>query len=271
MTGIHRELRVPCDSAVSPTYVTLNDEERGPPSDMPPDFSRRSYEPERLDTGDYTPVEYEECLVELRRVNRWLGDAHALRHSVLAAVGRDGLKEFSLLDVGAGSGELLRASALWARREKRGARLVGLELNARAARAVLEESAEFEEVRAVRADALRMPFADGAFDYVMCSLFTHHFRDDAVVALLREMSRVARRRVFVIDLHRHRVAHLFYTTVARLFLRSPLVREDGALSILRGFVPAELRRLAERAGLSEVEVRRRFPYRLVLSARARES
>jgi hypothetical protein len=103
----------------------------------------------------------------------------------------------------------------------------------------------------------------------MCSLFAHHFRDEAVVALLAEMSRVARRRVYVIDLHRHRVAYLFYTTVARLFLRNPLVREDGALSILRGFVPEELRRLAMRAGLEGVEVRRRFPYRLVLSAEAR--
>ncbi|HEX7173859.1 MAG TPA: methyltransferase domain-containing protein, partial [Pyrinomonadaceae bacterium] len=203
---------------------------------MSPDFRQRSNELERLDTGDYTSEEYEDCLVELRRVNRWLGDAHALRRSVLAAIGRDGLTEFSLLDVGAGSGELLRSAALWARGEKRGARLVGLELNARAARAVLEESVEFKEIRAVRADALRMPFADGAFDYVMCSLFTHHFRDEALVALLREMSRVARRRVFVIDLHRHRVAHLFYTTIARLFLRSPLVRADGALSILRSFV-----------------------------------
>ncbi len=99
----------------------------------------------------------------------------------------------------------------------------------------------------------------------MCSLFTHHFRDDAVVALIREMARVARRRVYVIDLHRHPVAYLFFTTVARLFLHNRLIREDGALSILRSFKPDELRRLAERAGMREVEVRRHFPYRLVLS------
>src|SRR5918992_5221029 len=120
---------------------------------MPPDFRQRSYELERLDTGDYTPEEYEDCLVELRRVNCWLGDARALRRSVLAAIGRDGLKEFSLLDVGAGSGELLRAAALWARGEKRVARLVGLELNARAARAVGGEAPGLGEIRAGRAHA----------------------------------------------------------------------------------------------------------------------
>jgi ubiquinone/menaquinone biosynthesis C-methylase UbiE len=228
-------------------------------------FRQRSLELERLDRGDYTPEEYEGCLVELRRVNRWLGDASALRRTALKELERDGAREFSLLDVGAGSGELLRVVARWARARGSKARLVGVELNARSARSILEESGEFREISAVRADALRLPFGDDAFDYAVCSLFTHHFRDDAVVAVLREMKRVARRRVYVIDLHRHALAYFLYTTAGRLLLRSPLVREDGALSILRSFLPEELRRLGERAGLSGAKVERRFPYRLVLS------
>jgi ubiquinone/menaquinone biosynthesis C-methylase UbiE len=228
-------------------------------------FRQRSYELERIDKGDYTPEEYEGCMVELRRVNRWLGDVSAMRGTMLPEIEGDGAREFSLLDVGAGTGELLRESARWARERRLTARLVGLELNERAARAMLEESREFDEIAAVRGDAMHLPFDDGAFDYVMCSLFTHHLRDEGVVAVLREMSRVARRRVYVIDLHRHPIAYYFYTTVGRLLLHSPLVREDGALSILRSFVPEELRGLAKRAGLSRVEVERRFPYRLVLS------
>ncbi|MCA1591069.1 MAG: methyltransferase domain-containing protein [Acidobacteria bacterium] len=229
-------------------------------------FRQRSEELEHLDTGDYTPEEYEGCLVELRRVNRWLGDTSALRRSVLPEIGRDGLSNFSLLDVGAGSGELLRAVASWAREGEMRARLVGLELGGRAAETILEESKEFEEINSVRGDALRLPFDDDAFDYVMCSLFAHHLREEQLVTALREMSRVARRRVYVIDLHRHPVAYFFYTTIARLFLHNRLIREDGALSILRGFVPVELQRLAVRAGLAGAKVRRRFPYRLVLSA-----
>ena len=228
-------------------------------------FRQRSYELEHLDKGDYTPAEYEGCLVELRRVNEWLGDARALRRSLLAEIGRAGLREFSVLDVGAGSGELLRVIAQTARGRVRRARLVGLELNERSARAILEESHGYKEIAAVRGDAFHLPFADDAFDYVICSLFTHHFRDEGVVEILREFMRVARRRVFVIDLHRHRVAYYFYTTVGRLFLHNRLIREDGALSILRSFKPGELRRLAEQAGMRRVEVRRHFPYRLVLS------
>jgi SAM-dependent methyltransferase len=233
-------------------------------------FRQRSLELEHLDKGDYTPEEYEGCMVELRRVNRWLGDSRALARSVLPDIGndlkRDAAREFSLLDVGAGTGELLREAAAWARGQNLKSRLVGLELNVRSARGILEESRAYGEIAAVRGDALALPFGDGAFDYVMCSLFTHHFRDEECVRVLREMSRVAARRVYCIDLHRHPVAYYFYTTAGRLLLHNRLVREDGALSILRGFRSAELQRLAERAGLSNSKVERRFPYRLVLSA-----
>jgi ubiquinone/menaquinone biosynthesis C-methylase UbiE len=229
-------------------------------------FGQRSSGLEHIDTGDYTPEEYEACLAELRGVNRWLGDASALRRSVLPDIERGGARDFKLLDVGAGTGELLREVALAARGRRVTARLAGLELNERAAAGLLEESREFGEITSVRGDALSLPFADGAFDYVMCSLFTHHFPDDACVRVLAEMARVARRRVYCIDLHRHPVAYYLYTTVVRLYVRTRLVREDGALSILRAFRPRELRRLAERAGLKDIKVERRFPYRLVLSA-----
>lgn len=225
----------------------------------------RSYELEHLDKGDYTPEEYEGCLVELRRVNKWLGDARALKGALVPEIEGAGLGSFSLLDVGAGSGELLRVVAREARVRGWRARLVGLELNERSARAILEESHEFDDIGAVRGDAFHLPFADDAFDYVICSLFTHHFRDAGVVAILREFRRVARRRLFVIDLHRHALAYFLYTTAGRLFLHNRLIREDGALSIRRSFRADELRRLAKEAQIENAQVRRRFPFRLVLS------
>ncbi|MDQ3819125.1 MAG: methyltransferase domain-containing protein [Acidobacteriota bacterium] len=228
-------------------------------------FRHRSYELEHLDKGDYTPEEYEGCMVELRRINRYLGDTSALRHSLLEEVEREGAKSFSVLDVGAGSGELLRVAARWADETGREARLVGLEFNARSARAIMEESREFGSINSVRGDAFRLPFADMSFDYSICSLFTHHFKEAQVVEILKEMKRVARRRVFVIDLHRHPLAYYLYTTVGRLFLHNRLIREDGALSILRSFRPRELKRLAYEARLEDVSVERRFPFRLVLS------
>ena len=230
-------------------------------------FRQRSLELEHLDKGDYTAEEYEGCIVELQRVNRWLGDASALRDSLLNEIEKQDLSDFSVLDVGAGSGELLRLVAEWARKGRRKAQLIGVELNARSARAIGECAGTFPAISAVRADAFRLPFVDNQFDYALCSLFTHHFKNADVVTILRELRRVSTRGVFVIDLHRHPVAYFFYTTIGRLFFHNRLIREDGALSILRSFTPQELAYLAKRSGFGVVNVSRRFPYRLVLSGK----
>jgi ubiquinone/menaquinone biosynthesis C-methylase UbiE len=231
-------------------------------------FQERSLELEHLDKGDYSSEEYEGCIIELQRVNRWLGDAQALKDSLFQEIAQSNLQRFSVIDVGAGSGELLRVAASWARETKRKAQLIGVELNARSATAISDESKAFVEIGAVRGDAFQLPFADNTFDYAICSLFTHHFKDEGVVRLLRELSRVAARRIFVIDLHRHPVAYYFFTTIGHLFLHNRLIREDGALSILRGFKPEELKRLAQRASLEHSRVERHFPYRLVLTGTA---
>jgi len=78
-------------------------------------FKRRSYKLEDIDTGNYTPEEYESCISELQLVNRWMGDAHSLRSTLLPEIEKQNLTSFSILDVGAGSGELLRVAADWAR------------------------------------------------------------------------------------------------------------------------------------------------------------
>ena len=234
-------------------------------------FERRSYKLERMDTGDYTPVEYERCLSELVFINRVLGDAFALKKTLLTEIKREDLRSISVLDIGAGSGEMLRTIAKFARKGNRKTNLCGLELNARSAQAILESSQNYAEISAVRGDAFHLPFADNSFDYTICTLFTHHFRDENVVEILREMARVTSRKIFVIDLHRHKAAYSLYKIFCTTFRISDFVRGDGSLSILRAFKAGELEKLARNAGLSEIKVQRFFPFRLVLQANANRS
>ena len=229
------------------------------------DFKKRSLKLERIDRGEYTPQEYERFLREIALVNRLTGDNRALKNSLLSDIEREDLREFSVLDVGAGSGEFLRMIAKFARKQNRKADLFGLELNARSAQAILEESKDFGKIESIRGDALDLPFTENSFDYAVCSLFTHHFTDENIVNILGEMSRVTRRRIFVIDLHRHKLAHFSYQIFCAVFRISPLVCEDGSLSILRAFIPRELKNLAKNANLENVSVKRHFPFRLVLS------
>lgn len=229
-------------------------------------FQARSQTLERLDTGDYTPEEYKVCLSELRFINRWIGDVWALKKTLLKEVKNKNLREFSVLDVGAGSGELLREIAKFAQKTDRKAKLFGIELNEMSAISIASESKSFDKISAIRGNALSLPFADKSVDYIICSLFTHHFTDEKVVEILQEFKRVSRRGIFVIDLHRHRIAYGLFKSFCFIFRISNLVREDGSLSVLRGFKPNELIELAKKANLENISVTRHFPFRLVLKS-----
>ncbi len=230
-------------------------------------FEQRSYELERIDKGEYTPAEYDVFLREISFINRYLGDVRALRKTLLREIGDQNLREFSLLDVGAGSGEFLRVVAKYARKNSIKTKLFGLELNERSAESIVEESKDFPEIHSIRGNAFHLPCADNSFDYTICSLFTHHFTDENVIEILGEMSRVSRRGIFIIDLHRHKNAYFWYKIFCTAFRISPLVREDGLLSITRSFVPHELKDLAEKAGLENISVENIAPARLVLMSK----
>jgi len=58
----------------------------------------------------------------------------------------------------------------------------------------------------VQADGGALPYADGAFDVVICTLALHHFDPGDAQPLLRELHRVARVTPVVCDLRRSELA-----------------------------------------------------------------
>lgn len=222
---------------------------------------------ERMDAPDVDPVHLEGALRHVAAVNRWLGGRRALlRHLpglIPAAGGR-------VLDVGAGSGDLPLAVAEWADRRDRPVTVTMVDLHARTLAVARRNAAGRPGLAAVRADGLRLPFADGAFDLALLSMTLHHLEGDDRVRILTELARVARGgRVLVAELHRALPNYLGARLLAAtLWRRNPVTRHDGPISVRRAFTPEELHDLARRAGLRDPRVRRHVFYRLVLTASA---
>lgn len=99
-----------------------------------------------------------------------------------------------------------------------------------------------------RAESL--PFADGAFDVVVCRTAAHHFAD--VRAAVREMARVSRDRVLIVD-----TLHMGDAVEEAEALRDP--------SHVRNYTEAEWRGFLEEAGLS-IEAVRGFAHSFDLAA-----
>jgi ubiquinone/menaquinone biosynthesis C-methylase UbiE len=227
----------------------------------------RSERPEILDRPDNSPADLKGALRDIRLTNRWLGGRKTLLGALdpYLASGPDPLE---ILDVGAGGGDLPLEMVRHAQRKGRRLRVTAIDREPQVAALAHHAVQHCPQVSVVRADALRLPFAERSFDLVTASLFLHHFSFDDLVLLLNRFRRLARHAVVVNDLRRHRVPWLFIYVASRLTLRHPMYAHDAPLSVLRGFTTSELHQAARRAGAREPSVRRRWPYRLVLTVPA---
>jgi ubiquinone/menaquinone biosynthesis C-methylase UbiE len=216
-------------------------------------LSGRVLKPELLDT--LPPEEARGSLADLARINqRWGG--HSTLRKLIDDVIPPG-EPFSLLDVGAASGDMGRRLLEW----RPQAQVTCLDY--------IESHLEACASARVAADAFALPFRPRSFDYVFSSLFLHHFTNEQVVELLAGFGRVARKQVLVIDLWRHPVPYYFISQTRWLFGWHPVTVHDGAISVEAAFRPEELVELARRAGLAGPRSRTFVPaFRIALSAGA---
>jgi ubiquinone/menaquinone biosynthesis C-methylase UbiE len=224
----------------------------------------RIYEEELLDSGAGTDEDVAQNLADLRRINRFLGGTRVILKSVSKIISDGEQDELSLLDVGTGSADIPMAVARWCRLRGIDPVIAAVDLSERnllISRTVLGIDSQ---TSLVRADALALPFEARSFDLVTASLFLHHFVEDDVVRLLTEFVRVAKRAVIINDLVRSLIPYYLIRMAGPVFATSFLTRNDGPVSVLRGFTAAELSLLAERARLPRYKVEHLFPYRLSL-------
>jgi 2-polyprenyl-3-methyl-5-hydroxy-6-metoxy-1,4-benzoquinol methylase len=206
-----------------------------------------------LDARTYTRV-----LHDLARVNTITMARRPTLGFVERAIGAS--KSFSLLDVGFGDGDMLRAVARWARKRGIAARLVGIDLNPRSVAAATEATPQGLAIEYRAGDYVDL--AGEGWDCVISSLVAHHMTRGQLVAFLRFMDREARAGWLVNDLHRHGFAYAGWPLLAGLMRWHPIVRHDGHLSIARAYRPWEWPPLLAEAGIESARVYRVFPFRL---------
>jgi 2-polyprenyl-3-methyl-5-hydroxy-6-metoxy-1,4-benzoquinol methylase len=227
-------------------------------------FAQRSCEVELMDAPDVPPEVFADCLADLARANtltrarpptlRWLARATG---SLTPGQG------FSLLDVGYGQGDMLRAVYAWALKAGLRPRLAGVDLSpwsAPAARAATDLSLPIE----YRIGDVFDYASDEPTDYVISSLVAHHMPDDQLIRFIRWMDQTSRRGWFVNDLHRHPVAFYGFKALSAAAGLHRFVRHDGPISVARAFRREDWRRLLTAAGLSlnAVTIDWRFPFRI---------
>lgn len=216
---------------------------------------------ELLDDPALPSAEMSRSLEDIDMVHRRWGAIRALVAHLApraAALGRPA----RVLDVGAGSGTVADRLAAALGRSGRPARIVALDRQWRhlaAGRRLCRGRPP-----AVGADAFRLPFDDGAFDFAISTLFLHHFSPEENRALLREFLRVARLGFAVLDLRRHRVPTVALALAGHTVFRSHVSVRDGVASLRQAYTPAEAGALARSASPTGRAVRV-FPFGMLVT------
>src|SRR5262245_20243352 len=226
----------------------------------------RIYVEELLDAGEGTDDDVARSLIDLRRINRFLGGWKVVLDALESQLDGARSDQISLLNVGTGSADIPMAVAQQCERRGLKTFIAAVDISDRNLRIARSRLGVDPDIHFVRANSLQLPFADNSFDFVTASLFLHHFRDEDVVRLLADFGRIAKRAVIVNDLVRNLVPYYFTRIAGPIMWASFLTRNDGPVSILRGFTREEMNALAQQAGLRKRKVKRVFPYRLSMIA-----
>jgi hypothetical protein len=199
---------------------------------------------ELLDDPGADPALVRAQLDDIARLNAWFGGRRAVVDALEPHLARARGTTLTALDVGAGSGDILRAAIAAARAHE--VRLVGLALERSRPAAALTHA---RGLPTLVADGAALPFADASVDFVIVSQVLHHLPAAQAVRWLAAFDRIARRAVIVADLRRSRLA------IAGLWLAGvplgldPSTRRDAITSLRRGYTRAELDTLLTEAGL----------------------
>ena len=225
----------------------------------------RSEEPEIMDDFAMEGEILRDALDKIAGINRLLGGNAVTLEGVkwLLDQRSDHLKddEISILDVGCGNGDMLRALANFGKQRKITFNLQGIDANGFTVRHAERLSAGYSNISYRCADIFNEIKQDRVYDVILCTLTLHHFKDGQLIELMEGFKQHTRLGIVVNDLHRSGLAYRLFQLICWVFRLNSMSRDDGLISILRGFKKADLLRYSAVLNLKKYVIRWRWAFR----------
>ncbi|WP_454191608.1 methyltransferase domain-containing protein [Paenibacillus sp. Marseille-Q7038] len=197
-------------------------------------LSTRAKEDELMDDFSLGGEELSEALQHLRRLNKIFGASGPTCYGVeklWTEMGRP--SELTLLDVGAGSGDVNRKLLKWADSKGIEMKITLVDLTEEACEEARFYFQDEKRVHVIRADVKSLP--EGYADIVTGSQFVHHFEGQELVEIVSHMLKSSKFGVVINDIHRHPVPYTAVWLTTRIISRNRYIRHDGPLSVAKGF------------------------------------
>lgn len=203
------------------------------------DLKKRSDEEELMDNLLCDGPVVSQTLAELDVINRLLG-GNQISLQAFKGLIKDRTEPIHLVDLGCGSGDLIKIMADLCRKKGIPATFTGIDANPNIIAYAENHTRNYPEISYRCINVLSEEFQTLECDVMHACLFCHHFNQEQLTRLFASMKHLAREKVIINDLHRHFLAYYSIKWLTTWFSKSDMVKNDAATSVARGFKKKEL-------------------------------
>jgi 2-polyprenyl-3-methyl-5-hydroxy-6-metoxy-1,4-benzoquinol methylase len=222
----------------------------------------RTDEPEIMDDFAMEGEVLRDALDKIAKINQLLGGNQLTLRGVQELIQKiPKTTEITIVDVGCGNGDMLRTLADYGIKNHFNFRLIGIDANNFTINHARNLSNNYSNISYQCEDVFDKAFSELKYDIVLCTLTLHHFKEDEILQLMSVFDTNSRIGIVINDLQRSALAYRLFQGLCFVFGLNSMSREDGLVSILRGFKKEELVRFSEKLNLIHYKIQWKWAFR----------
>ncbi len=218
--------------------------------------------PEIMDDFNMEGEVLKDALDKIAKINRLLGGNKLTLNSLKKILMRyPTQKPITIVDVGCGNGDMLRALADFGEANGYRFELIGIDANQFTVNYARESSINYPNIKYRCEDIFDKSFKKLTYDVVLCTLTLHHFKEEEISQLLTVFKTNAKLGIVINDLHRSPVSYRLFQILCFVFRLNEMSRADGLVSILRGFKKSELENFSKKLNFNNYSIQWKWAFR----------
>ncbi|WP_316845679.1 methyltransferase domain-containing protein [Pedobacter psychrodurus] len=229
---------------------------------MSVDTTYRSTAPEIMDDFAMEGEILRDALDKIASINQLLGGNKVTLDGIKSLIDSKPKQEvIRITDIGCGNGDMLRTLADYAKSQGLHFILKGIDANSFTIKHAESLSTSYPNISYSCSDIFQDLNKDEPCDIMLCTLTLHHFKDEEIIDLLENIKKSAKMGIVINDLQRSALAYRLFQALCYVFRLNDMSREDGLVSILRGFKRADLIKYSKQLNLKSGSIKWKWAFR----------
>ena len=221
----------------------------------------RTQEAEIMDDFSLQGEELREALDQIARINQLLGGNKVTLEGIKKVLPSNKTETITIADIGCGNGDILRMLSDFAQKNKLDFKLIGIDANDFTINYAKKLSVAYPNIDYQCVDIFSEDFKTLKFDIIVCTLTLHHFTNEQILNIITTFRDNAKTGIIINDLHRSKLAYRLFELICFIFKLNRMSRQDGLISILRGFKKNELEEFSKKLNLKNYNINWKWAFR----------